>query len=146
MSQENVEVVRRAWETFTRGMDQNDPGVVFDEGLFAPTATLTPVRELPGSRTYVGREGFLQMLQEWAGDFTDWHASSEKIIDAGDDRVLVVVRQSGRGKASGVLVENEFSAVYTVRDGRVVDQKHYLDPAEALEAAGLSEQDAHADS
>jgi hypothetical protein len=36
--------------------------------------------------------------------------------------------------------------VYTFRDGKVVVMESYLYRAEALEAAGLSEQDAHADS
>ena len=34
---------------------------------------------------------------------------------------------------------------YTFRDGLIVHQKLYMSQSEALEAAGLSEQDAHAD-
>ena len=36
--------------------------------------------------------------------------------------------------------------VYTFRDGLIVHWKLYMSQSEALEAAGLSEQDAHADS
>ena len=35
---------------------------------------------------------------------------------------------------------------FTIRDGKVVRGEEYFDRDEALEAAGLSEQDAHADS
>ena len=40
----------------------------------------------------------------------------------------------------------EVTGVYTVRKGRIVCQEFFWDHAEALEAVGLSEQDAHADS
>ena len=40
----------------------------------------------------------------------------------------------------------EFTAVYTMRKGRIFGIEYFWDHAEALEAVGLSEQDAHADS
>ncbi len=44
MSQENVEIVRRAWDLFTEGIDQGDPAIasdaVFDQGLDACASTL----------------------------------------------------------------------------------------------------------
>jgi hypothetical protein len=36
MSQENVEVVRRAFEEFKEGLARGDPGAAFDSGLNAP--------------------------------------------------------------------------------------------------------------
>jgi ketosteroid isomerase-like protein len=138
MSQENVELVRRGWDVFTEGMDQGNWTAVFDEGLFAPECTLTPPREVPGSKTYVGREGFIAFLQEWTEDFLDWRIWPEEIIDAGDDRVVAVVCQSARGKESGAAVQVRFGVVYAIEDGQIIDQRHYLDLAEALEVAGVS--------
>ena len=40
----------------------------------------------------------------------------------------------------------EMTGVYTVRKGRIFAMEFFWDHAEALEAVGLSEQDAHADS
>jgi hypothetical protein len=40
----------------------------------------------------------------------------------------------------------ELTGVHTVRRGRVVLLEYFWNHAEALEAVGLSEQDAHADS
>ena len=40
----------------------------------------------------------------------------------------------------------ELTVVYTVRKGKIVFMEFFWDHAEALEAVGLSEQDAHADS
>ena len=40
----------------------------------------------------------------------------------------------------------ELTIVFTMRKGKIVVQEFFWDHAEALEAVGLSEQDAHADS
>jgi len=146
MSQENVEIVRRGWEVFIEGIDHGNPTAVFDEDLFAPTYTLTPSRETVGSKTYVGREGFAEWLRIWTEDFMDWKIRPVTIIDAGNDRVVTVVYQAGRGKESGAAVDVQFGTVHTLKAGQVIEQRNYIDPAEALEAVGLSEQDAQADS
>jgi hypothetical protein len=39
----------------------------------------------------------------------------------------------------------ELTVVYTVRNSRIIFVESFRDHAEALEAVGLSEQDAHAD-
>ena len=109
----------------------------------APTRAVSP-QPSTSSKTHVGREGLTEWFYIWTEDFLDWRIWPEKIIDAGGERVVAVVRQSARGKGSGAAVVVQFAAVYTLKDGQIVDQLHYLDPAEALEAAGLSEQDAHA--
>jgi ketosteroid isomerase-like protein len=142
VSHENVEIVQRVWRLFAAGLEQGkgavDAGtVLFDEGLFAPECTFTPVPETPGSKTYVGREGFAAFLREWTEDWDQWTARLEGIVDATGDRVVATLHQSARGKSSGVAVENRFWAVYTLRGGQVVDQVHYLERAEALQVAGL---------
>jgi ketosteroid isomerase-like protein len=150
MSQENVEIVRRVWEAIGEGFDRGDAAAGFDApfelGLFAPTSTYTPAAEVPGSETYIGRDGFGEFLRAWTADFVDFRMWPEQIIDAGGDRVVAVLRQSARGRGSGAAVELRFASVYTLKGGQVVDRQNYLDPAEALEAVGLSEQDAHTDS
>ena len=63
---------------------------------------------------------------------------SRTYIDAGD-RVVVIVRQRGRSKPTGVLVEMRFGQVWTTRGGRGIRMQMYASQEEALEAAGLSE-------
>jgi hypothetical protein len=58
MSQENVEVVRRSWHVFLEGVERGNLAVLFDAGLYAPSATLVPTQEASGAKTYVGRDGF----------------------------------------------------------------------------------------
>jgi ketosteroid isomerase-like protein len=65
---------------------------------------------------------------------------ADRIIELGDDRVLVLERQIGRGKTSGVVVEHEHGWLFTLRDGKIVRWLGYWDRAEAIEAAGLREE------
>lgn len=141
MSRENVELVRRALAAFVEAIDQGgDPvAAIFDSGLVAPTATLTPARERPDWRIYIGREGLTEFLHAWTEDFLEWTLRAEEIVDGGGDRVAVILRQSATGKASGAVVELRFGIVYTLQHGQVVDQREFLDPLQALGAVGLRE-------
>jgi ketosteroid isomerase-like protein len=56
--------------------------------------------------------------------------------------VIAVVTRRARGRASGVEVERPFALVWTLRGGKVARVVWFLSRAEALEALGLSEQDA----
>jgi ketosteroid isomerase-like protein len=56
-----------------------------------------------------------------------------------DDRVVVLMREYRRGRGSGIEVETDTAVVFTVRQGRVTLIQPYMDQAQALEAAGLSE-------
>ena len=61
------------------------------------------------------------------------------MVDAGEDQVIAVLRNSGRAKLSGVETDLTFAVVYTLRDGKVARGREYLTREEAVEAAGLSE-------
>jgi ketosteroid isomerase-like protein len=62
-----------------------------------------------------------------------------EVIDAGQDQVVAVFRNSGRAKLSGVETDLTFAALYTVREGKIARGREYWTRDEALEAAGLSE-------
>ena len=70
----------------------------------------------------------------------------QELIDAGE-QVIVRGDERGRGRTSGVEVEWAGNAgVWTIRDGKIIRVAWFASREEALEAVGLSEQDAHADS
>ncbi len=139
MSQENVEIVRRGIEEFRAGLARGDPGAVFDSGVLAPDAEWIPAPNTPGlNPVYRGREGFVEFLRTWTEDF-EWSIDLERVIDAGDDRVVAVFHQQATGKASGAPVELQMALLYELESGRVIRMRNFLDPAEALEAAGLRE-------
>ena len=78
-------------------------------------------------------------MLEYLRAFSDLRIEAERIIDLSGDRVLVLSRQTARGKQSGVPIEHEFGDVFTLRDGRVVRLESYWNRADAIRAAGLSE-------
>ena len=139
MSERNVEIVRRAFEEFREGLSRGDLTAPFDSGLNAPDAEWVMPPRTPGFRSvYKGREGFLEFMQTWTEDF-EWSIELEQAVDAGDDRVVGIFRQRATGKTSGVPVELRMGLVYELRDGQIIRMTNYLDPADALAAAGLSE-------
>jgi ketosteroid isomerase-like protein len=140
MSQENVEIVRRGFEAFQAGLAADNPAAAFDAGLTPPDAEWIMPPSTPGFRqVYKGRDEFLDFLSTWTEDFEDFSIELERLIDAGDDRVVGLFHQRGIGKGSGAPVEVHTALVYELQNGQVVRMWVYLDPAEALEAAGLSE-------
>jgi len=76
-------------------------------------------------------------MRTWTEDFEDWSVELERAIDARRGCVAAVFRQRGTGKGSGVPVELTHGAVFEFRDGRVTRIRLYLEPSEALAAAGL---------
>jgi ketosteroid isomerase-like protein len=140
MSQENVEIVRRGFEAFQAGLAAGNPAAAMDAGFTAPDAEWIMPPNTPGFRqVYKGRDEFLDFMSTWTEDFDDYSVELERLIDAGDDRVVGLFRQRGIGKGSGAPVEFHSGLVYELQDGQVVRMRNYLDPKEALEAAGLRE-------
>ena len=86
-----------------------------------------------------GREARIRFEERWRAEWGDFQLKPAEIVDLGDGRLLIVGRMVGRGLTSGAPFENEWGDVDTVSAGRVIRQQIFLDHAEALEAAGLSE-------
>ena len=133
MSQENIEIVRNAFDAFTRG-DLEGVLRVCDENI-----VITQPPELPGaSPQQRGHNGMLEAFGIWPEQWDDYQIEILRIADPGDC-VVVTTKQGGRGKQSGVEVEMEFTFVFTVRDEKVVEWQIFMHEDQALEAAGLSE-------
>ena len=94
MSQENVELVRRVIDEFQAGLARGEPGVVYDSEILAPDAEWIPdPHAAAGLRpVYRGRQGFVEFMRTWTEDF-DWSIELERVIDAGDDRVVAMFHQ-----------------------------------------------------
>jgi ketosteroid isomerase-like protein len=139
MSREDVEIVRRVFEEFQEAVERGDPGGWFESEAVADDFELMTDPSLEGRSVWRGREGFVEFVRTWTDEFEDWSIRVERLIDAGDDRVVVLTHQSATGKASGVPVEWKNGHVYELEAGCIVRVSHYLSHAEALEAAGLRE-------
>jgi uncharacterized protein len=132
MSRESVEVVKRFMSGFEAGDREEwrkdfDPNVVWD----------TSASRMPAAGIYHGHEGIEQFFRDWLGTWEDYEVATSDYIDAGS-AVVVVFRQSGTGRGSGVRVERDFFGVYDLRDSKVVRFRMYESKKRALEAAGLS--------
>jgi uncharacterized protein len=135
MSEENVELVRAAWEAWEHGDMEAifafyDPEIVWDQTHYGAA-------ELSG--VYHGHDGIRQFFREWLAPFERYYARPEEFIDAGE-AVVVRLRQGGIGKQSGVEVEMPpYWQVYRLRDGRAVRIEVYTSQSEALKSVGLEE-------
>jgi ketosteroid isomerase-like protein len=133
MSRENVEIVRRA----TEFLERRDW-----DGM---TDVIDPTIELHGTVGGLEEGKILRGLDQIIGAFDteldeawDKHRiEPQEFIDAGD-RVVVLQREYQRSK-SGVELVVDTATILDVHDGRVVRIQGYMNPAEALKAAGLEE-------
>ena len=78
------------------------------------------------------------MLRELDDALAEIHVEFSEIRDAGD-QVVAVGRVRTRGKASGAVTESPVGYVADFRNGKATRIRTYLDPREALLAAGLRE-------
>ena len=88
--------------------------------------------------TYQGRQGVAESVTRWAGTWESLEMEITEMIEAGD-HVVVMMRQTGRGRGSGVPVEGITAWLYTVRDGKIASARVYPVAADALRDAGLSD-------
>ena len=79
-----------------------------------------------------------KLISEWVGTFDEWREEIAEIRDFGT-QVDVLAVQHGRGKGSGVEVEERYALIYEVDDDKIARMTMYGEPANALEAAGLSD-------
>jgi ketosteroid isomerase-like protein len=129
MSRENVEIMRRGYERWTAtGQIRAHADLGWDVSKLG----------WPDQQVYSGPEGANQFNAEWAAAWDDWQLEVEDFIDAGE-RVVAIVNQRGRSKATGIPVDMRFAQVWSFRDGQAIRMQMYASVDEALEAVGLSE-------
>jgi ketosteroid isomerase-like protein len=88
----------------------------------------------PLAGLYRGREEVRAYVEEWLNTFEYVRLDIEELVEL-DDRVLVVVRGSARGKASGIEVRNHFCQLWTMTEDLPVRMHEYASREEALAAA-----------
>jgi ketosteroid isomerase-like protein len=132
VSEENVEIVRRAMEAWgssnpEQALEYLHPEVEYD------------ARVRPDGKMWHGREGVRQAMIEWTGAWSDWQVEVEDYLDAGQGRVVILWRESGRAKGSGAAMAQEGASVLTIRNGMIASFVASLDRQGTLKAVGLEE-------
>jgi ketosteroid isomerase-like protein len=136
MSEENVELVRRGLrsvETFWGLLDEH---VVWD-------LRDRPIFDL--DEVYVGRDAVIKASRHYWGTWDEYRLDAKELIDAGSS-VVAIFRERARGKGSGAPFEETRAQVWSFSRGWIIRWEEFPDRAAALKAAGLSEQEPHADS
>lgn len=132
MSQENVDLVARAFEAINR-RDVDAFLELAEEGVVQDWSRAMG----PQSGIYRGRAEVARFLHSWWDAFEESAVIVDEMIDAGD-QVVAVFHGRQRGRASGVEVEGRGAVlVWTVCDGTIAGATLYQERDEALEAAGL---------
>ena len=129
MSQENLELVRRGIESVEAFWALLDEDVVWD------------MREMPlpdRPDVMVGRDTVIEGSRHYWGTWDEYRIDAEELIDAGSS-VVVVVRERGSGRGSGIPFDRRWAQVWTFGQGRITRWGLFQDKAAALEAAGLRE-------
>jgi uncharacterized protein len=132
MSQENVEVVRAAFEAWNQGdldawLETFDPEVEWHtSGAFLGFET-----------AYYGHDGVRNFWQQFREGWEEISLDIEEIIDRGE-QVIVLFWFRAKGR-DGIEVQRRHAICHTVRGGRVVEAANFAGWEQALESVRLSE-------
>ena len=133
MTQQSVEIVQAAFGAFQQG-DIEGVLRLCDENI-----KITQDVRLPGvPRHQYGHSGVLEAFALWPEQWDDFRVEVLRVADV-QDRVLVSTVNRGRGKISGVEVEQLFTFLFSIRAGKITTWRIFVRESEALEAAGLED-------
>jgi ketosteroid isomerase-like protein len=133
MPQENVDIVRRAYEAFS---SRNFDAIA---QLGHPDVEWRPYLSDLGGEPLRGIAAVRGYLESLAAEWDELQVEVEGFREVGGNTVLVSVRTRARGKESGAQTEIHAAHVVTLRDGKIWRHRTYVDRNEALEAVGLRE-------
>lgn len=132
MSQ-NVDTARRAVAAWNGG---DVEGLA---ALFEARAELVPFRSQLEGVAYVGPPGVRRFARDTAEEWEVLRIGDPEFRDLADERVLVLGRMEGRGRASGTDLSVPAAWIMRFRDARIVGLRSYSKPEDALADAGLPE-------
>jgi ketosteroid isomerase-like protein len=132
MSQDHIEIVRRFYDAWS---NHEFPGPV---GHMDPDIEYVnpPGAIEPGTRH--GLPEFTRAVEKVLDAWEFWWAEPEELKPVGE-HVAVLVRYRARGRGSGAEVEGRESALWTLRDGKVVRYEWFHEPPDAFRAVGVEE-------
>ena len=133
MSQENVEVSRRALEHFNeREMDAWWSFV--DEKVEWHSRA-----DEPDADVYHGDESFRRYVDGWTDTFPDVRLEfAGETVDLGD-QVIIPTHLVGTASATGIEVREPYSFVIGIAEQTIVLGREFHNNAEALNAVGLED-------
>jgi ketosteroid isomerase-like protein len=128
----NIELVESAFDAWNQGDIDAFAGHVAED-----VAWLEVSGRPEGEATE--RRGRVRLRESLESLFEVWESYRLEVrrIEDVDDRVVAIVREVARGRASGVEIDGMWGYLVTVADGEITRIEAYRDANRALEAAGL---------
>ena len=133
MSQENVQIARRAFECFNR---RDLAGAV---AVFERDAEWVPYLAALEGEIYRGRDVIERMWRDVLTDLPDFRIEIVQVLAESPDTVVLEVEFQGMGKASGADIRTTVYQAASFCEGKVTSVRGFRTAAEALEAVGLRE-------
>jgi ketosteroid isomerase-like protein len=134
MSQENLEVVRSIYAAHERGdyssAEWAQPGIEF------------VIADGPSPGCWTGLAGMAEAWRDILGAFEEFRTHVDEYRELDGERVLVLTHRRGRGKTSGLDLEQmraKGAQLFEIRNGKVAKIVYYFDRERALADLGLSE-------
>jgi ketosteroid isomerase-like protein len=145
MSGENVEIARRVFAHLVGLAGSVGPEEIEAqltdaalEELCDPEVEWVPVPQgLLTGGSYVGYEGIRRFSADFFSAWDEFVAEPKEFRDVGNDRVVVSMRV--RGRMHELEIDEVWSAIWTLRNGRIVRSQAFTSEDGALEASGLRE-------
>jgi ketosteroid isomerase-like protein len=100
-----------------------------------PDVEISQLVELPDSRTYRGRDGFIDALLDWPRQWEDFRIEPLRIFSVGEDQLVIVGIHRGRPHTIDIEVEAQIVFLMRWRDRRMTDWNMFLTVEEAVDAA-----------
>ena len=122
-----MSVVRRGYEALATG---DVEGFL---SLLDPQIEWTHPEGLPYSGTHRGMAGMQEVLRLWGATYEEMQVIPEEYLEVGD-YVVVLARYHGRGRGSGIEIQQEGAHVFKLRDGKVVRLEIFASRDKALES------------
>ena len=133
MSREDADRIRRAYEVW----NESGPAAVTEQ-FWAEDAVYREGPGWPDAGVYRGRAAALERMRALIDLVGPIEVHLDLLIEVGGGRFVACTRMVGKG-ATDAPYTRSFAVVHRLRDGLIVEADYYLDRAQALQAAGLSE-------
>ena len=89
MSQENVQVVTESWAAYAHG------DYKASLGAYAENTVWDDTQYRPDGAVHLGHSALVELVRTWRGAWRRYEIEAEDVLDAGGDRVAVVLCETG---------------------------------------------------
>ena len=131
---ENLDLVRSIYAAWERGD--------YSSAEWADPQIEPVVADGPTPGSWTGVTGMAQALRDWLSAWEDYRVEVDEFRELDGERVLVFLHRTGRGKTSGLELDQlgaPGAGLFHVRGGNVVRLVHYVERDHALGDLGLKE-------